>query len=294
MSITKKKSTTAKKTITKIRKKPVNIETSEKYRVIEDYINSDLTTQQIADKYSTSAKAVNLAVTRHYKTLRNIKETKFLMSGAAKAANPSKQMSATTKTMYQSLFADDGINGEFLSRLSLPDELVLTQWEMEFCYNWIYCSSDSEALKKSDLTVGLIPKERGRKVDGVDRERSGFDRSCRMRSLFLRRKPNVASMIKEIQKDNLKAEGIDKEFIQTELVREIQELREDKELRSRQLLSKNLEILGKTIPGAFSEKIEISTIDPNAALQELIELAEVSAKILPAGSQVDEVWESTD
>lgn len=277
---------TKPKTILRKKKLPSIADDSPvKYQIVEDYINSDLTIRQIADKYNTTELAVGNAVSRHYKALRNVKETRYLMRMSKAPLKPTPRSIASAK-MYHSLFSDDGVNGEFLKRLSEPNEDVLLKWEIEFCYLWVYSVDEIEALEKSGLAIGLLKKEAGRKA-----ERGGYDRSCRMRSLFLRRKPNIARTIKEIQKSNLIAEGIDKEFIQSELVREIQELREDKNLKARQLLSKNLEVLGKTIPGAFSEKIEISQIDPNQALQELIDMAKVSGEVLPRGSEVDETWE---
>lgn len=274
-----------KRPTTKLRKSRENID---KYKVIDEYIHSGKTLQQIADDNKTTVKVVKTAVDRHYKALKVIKETRYLTGGRDKAVMKSSQTSAIGRA-YNNLFKDGSVNEEFQERITGPDEEALTTNEMEFCYHWIYSTSDQEALKKSGLDIGLIRPEKGR-----EKERFAYKQACRMRSLFLRRKANIATTIKDIQKSYLQAEGIDKEFIQTELVREIHELRESKELTARKQLTKNLEVLGKTIPGAFSEKIEISQVDPNKALQELIDLAQVSAEKLPEGSEVDEVWESTD
>lgn len=261
-----------------------------KYAIIEDFLSASLTNQQLADKYQTTKVAVDHIIDRHYKSLKNIKETRFLLTNNPNSTRPMNQQSSKTiNTIYKILFTDGSTTEEFLERISSDEDLTLTNWEAAFCYNYIYSTNEIDALEKSGLTVGLIKAE-----EAGGEKRNNYDKACRLRSTYLRRKPNIAKEIRRIQDSYLKDIGITKEYIQSEYIREIEELREDKDLKARQLLSRNLELLGKTIPGTFSERIEVSEINPAKALDKLLDMARANVRELPSGSHTDETWELGD
>lgn len=258
-----------------------------KYAIIEDYLSAQLTSQQLADKYQVTIPATDRIIERHYKSLKNIKETRFLLTNNPNSNKPINQMAnKTVSAVYKILFTDGSTTEEFLERISSDEDLTLTNWEAAFCHNYIYSTNEIDALEKSGLAIGLIKSE---EVGGE--HRNNYNKACKLRSTYLRRKPNIAKEIRRIQDSYLRDIGITKEFIQSEYIREIEELREDKDVKARQLLSRNLELLGKTIPGTFSERIEVSEINPARALDKLLDMARASVRELPSGSQTDETWE---
>ncbi len=84
---------------------------------------------------------------------------------------------------------------------------------------------------------------------------------------------------------------VSKEYVQSELVSQLEELKEVciDDPRQRSNLLKTVELLGRSI-GAFSDKIQVEEVSPNQALDKLIEMSKnsiVSIKTLPKGSGTD-------
>ena len=96
-------------TKTKVKKAPENLTKAQRYEIIDDYIYSSMSNSQIAEKYKTSESNVNLIVTRHFKALANVKETKTLIFS---------QFGNDKVTMtVESVLDTEKINKEFLDRL---------------------------------------------------------------------------------------------------------------------------------------------------------------------------------
>lgn len=245
-----------------------NLTEEQRYSIIQDYMTSDMSTSEIAQKYSTTEKNIELIVSRHWKTLTNVRETKMLTSGSY--TNDHKNGS------YMALKAINrvpSINEDFLMLLSDPSDLVLTDNELQYCFNYVVTGDNLHALSEAGLTVGLMGSK-------SDKGRNQYQLSCRLRGHYIRQKKNVAQRIFELKKEAFLPEIIDKNFVQSELLEQLNQLKEctdSSTVRSQTL--KTIELIGKSV-GAFSDVIKVEEVDPGKALDYLESLSNADASLV--------------
>jgi hypothetical protein len=115
-----------------------------------------------------------------------------------------------------------------------------------------------------------------------------------MRGYYLRNKDNIAQYIKQLREEKLSDLQIDKGFIQSQLVSEIEYMNEEGDSSKRNVKLKAIELLGKTIPGTFTDTIQIEEVSPDKALDTLLDMAKAEVKELPKGSKTQEKFITID
>lgn len=250
-----------------VKKGVENITLKHKYDIIDDYIYSTLTNPQIAEKYGTSAKNVGLIISRHFKALANVRETKALIS------EQDRDVGEKFQQRYEnSVLNTDKINEEFLQLLSEPDSITLTDNEMVFCELINDNGDEIRALEESGLSAGL------KKTESL-KDREQYSHALTLRSFYLRRKPNVAKYLLTIQQDRIKAITDGKSFIQTELLAVIERLKAAGTPQSLTTYLKAVDSLARTY-GAFEDKMVVESVDGDSALEKILMKAKRAKEVL--------------
>lgn len=147
---------------------------------------------------------------------------------------------------------------------------MLTDHEAMYAYYYSYTSNNTKALIDSGLDAGLQkPRSKGSTIS--------YDNALKMRGYFLRGKPNVKEYIIDLRKRKLSDMNCDTQYVQSTLVQQIEFMQEESDPRMKTNLLRAVELLGKTIPGTFSETIKIEEVRPDEALDTLLEMAKKAA-----------------
>jgi len=169
------------------------------------------------------------------------------------------------------------INEKFLAKLSKEDE-ALSEAEQTYAWVFVHTGDNNDALEKAGLDVGLIPNmEEYPTAQGLRKKRNpeheiNLQNGLRLRGYYLRSKKNVKEYIQALRERKLEDINIDKGYIQSQLVTLIEQLKEEGDVKQRNNLLKAIEMLGKTVPGTFSETINVAEVRPDEALDRLLEL----------------------
>lgn len=237
----------------KTRNTKESISLPKKWQVIEDYLACKLSNNDIAEKYQLHPKTVDEIIGSLYKKLQNIRETKALI-----ATQKRPDVFLQIKKDY---IDSDRINQEFLDLLSEPDSLVLTDNELIFSELFVNNGDEISSLEESGLSVGL------KKAD-----RTSYLNSCKLRAFYLRRKSNIATTIRDIQRSKISLMENGKEHLQGELLAVVEKLRNNGDPRSVPSILKAIELLGRSV-GAFEEKITIETVNGDDVLDSILSKA---------------------
>ena len=225
-----------------------------KYQILDDYLYSNITNETIAIKYGIDKDKVNYIIKNLYKDFQVTSETKALVAETGNIT--------TWKQIYDNVLDSDKINKEFLNELSDPNDLCLTDKELIFCELYNSDNDIIKALEESRLNVGL---------DKASKQ-SVYNRALELRGFYLKRKPNIAAYIQKIQRERLGLITEGKEYVQTQLVNIIHQLRDRQDDKSIQTQLKALESLGKTFD-AFSTTVKFEDITGDNALDKILEKA---------------------
>jgi predicted DNA-binding protein YlxM (UPF0122 family) len=243
----------AKATV-KIVKGAENITKAHKYDIIDDYIYTNLSNKELAEKYQTSENNIGLIVSRHWKCLCNVRETKMLIHS---------QFSNGSEVFLKTDVLDtEKINKEFLALLSEPDSVSLTDNELVFCELYNDDGDEIRSLEESKLNVGL-------KKTRDERDKEEYKHALTLRSFYLRRKPNVANYLNQIKKEKIKKIVDGKEFIQVELLSVIERLKAHGSPQSLATYLKAIESLGRTW-GSFDDKITINDLSGDTGIERIL------------------------
>ena len=251
-----------------------------------DYAEGALSVKQLAKKYNTSENNIQLIVSRAWQSLTNVRESRALLGGGEGAEKALTTLRGTNL-----------INQAFLSMLSLepegeslPTSLTMTDPEAIYCWVYVHTGDNHTACLQAGLDVGLLKTARHGKDDG---DRLSYDKALTLRGLYLRQLPHIASYIKELREKRLIDQDVSKSRIQSELIDQLTQMKEEGDPKYRKDILRTIELLGKTI-GAFVERVEITEIDPAKALDQLIEMAKTGAvKELEGGmTRTTEEWQS--
>jgi hypothetical protein len=259
------------------KKRIADLTDDQKLSILESYSQGQ-SVVEIAKELSVDSQDVDSYITAFYSNMVNTRQTNALRtslvaSGKASAAKGNK-------VIIKSKFRDpNNINEDFLSKLSDWDSTSPSDAEHHYAYTYGHTGNNKRALKEA----GLLAKHTS--------PSSTLSSMNHMRGVYLRDKPIVDSIIKSIQKENLDRLNVDKDYVQTNLIQNIEELKEEVADRPMQRgnLIKSIELLGKTI-GAFTEKISIEEVSPNKALDTMIEMAK--AKVIEGPPE--EEWEPSN
>lgn len=229
-----------------------------KYKVIELYLNNT-PISKIAEKYHYTTGEITSIIDDHIMNLANTRSAQVLESSRETKIYP----------VLEKLKKIEVLNEPFLAKLSPNESLTLTEEEALFAWIYVHKGDSKEAVEMSTLDEGLL------KEQAVTYRRGIFSRA-----LYLQNKPNVAQYIKELREAKYFQEDITKQYIQRELLEQIDYVKQRNDKRDAVHLRQLIELLGKTI-GAFTERVEIQEVNPSKSLDLLIEMAkEASVKEL--------------
>lgn len=237
-----------------LKKSEENLGIPQKYRILHDYIYSNLTNAEIADKYGTTKEVVSATVSFLWKDFQQIKETKALVSHSMIRANSTTLHLDPTK-----------VNQEFLEQLSGPEDPYLTDPEVIYCELYNANGDDLSALIEAGLHKGL-------KKPKVNGEEAAYKQSLALRSFYLRRKPNIVAYLKEIQQKKLTAITDGKAFIQVELLKIIEKLNNSEGDRNLASRLKAIELAARTF-GALEDKLTVEEVNGDSALDKILKRA---------------------
>lgn len=269
MAITEQKKEKLKEAKNLLRKDKEKYKTKQEFeisRALRDLegTHKELYFYEILDKYLKGAKTKDLALEYHYPEYK-IAEMITMHHKDLVNARSAHALASTNKQgnniIIDKLKATEVINEDFMLLLSQDTSSTLS--ESEALYAWIYVhrGDTEEAIEMSGLQVGLYKTES-----------ATYKRGLMARSFYLQNKPNVSKYIKELREQKFYADDVDKRYVQELILEQIDQLRQQGTKRDIRTLSKMIELLGKTI-GAFTEKIEISEVDPSKSLDLLIQMA---------------------
>lgn len=249
--------------------------------IVSDYTEGTLSVGEIAKAHATSEENVGLIVTRHWKALCNMRESRLLLGNVE---SPKQVVEA--KNALDSLRNTKLINEDFLKLLSDPKTALLSDSEAIYCWHLVHSGDLREALKLSGLDTGLH-RDKGPTGSGSDRDtRYSYDRALTLRSQYLNAKPNVMSYITQLREERLINADVGRSKIQSELIEQLEQMKcANDPARYRTQILRTIELLGKTV-GAFVDRVEVTEASPSDALDRLIELAQEA--------EVKEISESTE
>ncbi len=166
---------------------------------------------------------------------------------------------------------------------------MLNEAEHIYAYTYSHTGNNEKAMDAAGLIEDLKYKREGKL-------RSTHKHVVKLRGMYLRNRPKMNAAISQIQDSIIRNLELDKSYVQTNLIQNIEELKEEvvDNPRQRGALLKAVELLGKTLPGTFSETVKVEQVDPSKAIDKLIEMAEADVRKLPDGSDTDETWEYLD
>ena len=248
-----------------------NIDEPVKLKLLSEYVQEGTDHTALAEKYNLHPLQLRNFISTFRDKLNNTYELNYLIN--------------TQKTVMPQTSIDKALSRSFVEEklkdlLSPAESSVLT--EAEQVYGWVYAKTGSNdtALKESGFTTALKVKDTARK---------------NLLGMLLREKPNLAQFITEQQQINIERSEVTKKYVQSELVRQVEQLKEMTTLdngnsSNRAQLLKSIELLGRTI-GAFEDKIKVEEVDPSKALDRLIQLSKEEYVIEDSTRDTDETPE---
>ena len=240
-------------TKTKIRRGADKLTSADRWDMLKDYIDNKITNSAIAEKYNVSYKVLEDFIRDTYQSFQNTREAKLLV---ATASRPD-----VFQTMKAKYIDSESINKPFLEKLSEPHD-PLTDSEVLYCEFLFEYGDDAKAIEKSKLNVGLKKTHLPTYTEGL-----------KLRSFFLKKKPNVMLYLSEQKRRNLDILPNGKEFIQSKLITMIDQLdHNNNDPRSLPSQLKAIEYLGRTI-GAFDDKLTIESTNGDDALDAILKRA---------------------
>jgi len=224
---------------------------AERWQLLVKYLENSLSHKQIGHLFKLSAKSVESFISTLYQKFQNVREAKVLLN------NQNPYNPQFHKVLLAKYVDSEHINGTFLERLS-KEEDMLSDYEILYAEFLMEYGDDVRAIERSKLNIGLNQGDP-----------KSYREGCNLRSLYLKRKPNVASYIYDMRKRNLGVLKDGKEYIQSNLIQLIEQLGNlgDKGSLTSQL--KAIEQLGRTM-GAFEDKVIVENVNGDEVLDRLI------------------------
>ena len=250
-----------KKTITRRKPKARALpdELSVKLQAVGMFANGH-TVPEIAKKLKWEEKSIRTAINKHFLNMKALIETEALVaSQTADGKMVNAYSKAKLNTFKNQRKIDKNISADFLSKLSEPRDLILTNEEVMFCYLIVHEGDAMKALEDSDLAEGLV------------KSHPGYNRACKLRILMLKGKINIIKYINNLQIDYAKELNVNKEVIQTTIMRQLAKLEAQDDPRNSSTISKLTEQLGRTV-GAFSDRVVVEEVSFDQAMDRMMEM----------------------
>jgi hypothetical protein len=244
-----------------------NLEPSDKWIILIDYVSLKLSNSEIATKHSISEGALEDFIRTIYRKFLNAKETKALIG--SQSSNPNY-----TASIIKNHVSAEVINEGFLAKLS-TDEDVLTDAEILFSEFLLEYGDDVKAIEKSKLNIGL------KKYCGKGNVNTEYADALIMRSFYLKRKPNISLYIADQKKKNIAVLKDGKEYLQSSLIGLIDQLRNSNDPRQLPSMLKAIELTGRTM-GAFDDKLTLGSSNGDDVLDAILAKAK-QAEVVEIG-----------
>jgi len=197
---------------------------------------------EIATELGIKVEVLRSFVTKTTKALYQTIETRALLECQALDKMGKKYHWAPTRAL------DSQVNNAFVKKLSGPDDAILTEEELNFCYLLVYEGNAKAALKDSGLDIGL-----SKSLGAAE-----YNRLLELRCTYLKSKPNLIDYLRELQVKFVDTLSVSKTSIQAELMRTITQLRNQDDPKNAPTIAKLLNDLGRT-EGIFIDKQEVAT-----------------------------------
>ena len=228
------------------------IKTPNKYKILDAYIYSGKSNREIAISLGVAEKTVENVIGRLYKDFCSVRESKCLL---VEESLPLNYKSEVLNTNH--------INESFIKLLSEPDSQVLTDNELLYCEMYNQDHDEVKAVELAKLNVGI-------RKDSSNPQ--GYRTALQLRSYYLRKKPNVAAYLQQLQKDRLSILEDGKTFIQSELLSVISKLKKMDGERATANYLKSIETLGRIL-GSFEADNKIEVVSGDSALEKILQRA---------------------
>lgn len=248
-------------------------------QIVFDYTYSTDSLPVIAEKYNTTVDTVTGVIRCFQSDMNNHIETRQLMADQELDDAVSSTVFKLPSNNRKSVDSTK-INESFLELLSHPLDKILTTEEQTYCWIYTYTNNNNKAIKESGLDKGLDKRHSGRKDGKIT---TSFANAIKLRGYYLRNKQNIANYITKLREEKLSDLKIDKGYIQSHLITEIEQLCEEGDSSRVNSKLRALDLLGKTLPGCFSETIKVEEVSPDAALDSLLALARADIMELSSG-----------
>lgn len=239
----------ATKTIRRVKTRSMEeMDDGEKFALLRMYKAGD-SLGSIAKHFNIAYKSLESFISKEYQQFLVAKETRALLSG------PETQQ-------YRTLIKPSYVTDDFMAAL---DEGA---WET-YAFHFAISNDNKGALKEAGLLCGLL-KPRGE-------EGGNYNSAVRLRGQYLRSLPQVREEIDRVKLACIKDKDINTPYLQSELVQQLDQLKEvvHDNPTQRSSLIKCIELLGKSC-GAWIDTVKVETVDPSSALDHLIEMAKAN------------------
>lgn len=250
----------------------------DKTLALEHYIKG-VTLNNIAKLVGRTKPATARYIQVTIKALMNAKQTRALTYNT-KGGDRNFHANLTPEQKKEQARLDNPelLNKPFYDLLSGKKNKTLTDAEVKFCWSYVASGDYKEALLVSKLDEGLYTlgqlgaEDRG---GGPPIPVKGYEQCLRLRIAYLKSKPNIAEFIKKIREDAVFSVDVDKNFLQQEIMIQIDRLKSNKSLEGQKLLRDYIQLLGRTF-GGFTDKVEVNDIDHAKTIAKLTEQASKS------------------
>jgi hypothetical protein len=249
-------------------KKPWTAE--EKLQVIDLYI-AGTTFQEMSKKLSRSAKSIRKVLDTYQFNLANAKASRLLpVMGKTQETSPRESYTKEWEVLQN----PEVLNVAFFELLSPPSSPTLSDAEIKFCWSYVSSLDLDEAIFASGFDAGLYTEDKSNPA-GAPIGVQGFDACIKMRIAYLKSKPNIQAFIKRIRKEAILNVGVDKDFLQKEILLQIEGLKLSQTMDSKKLLRDYILMLGRSF-GAFTDKLEVEEIDHGKTIEKLMAASKVT------------------
>lgn len=231
--------------------------------IVQDYLEMDLSIKEIASKHKRSPKQIENVIAEKWKKFQNARESRMLIASQG-SANLFDKMS-------KEYLETNRITEDFKDLLS-GDSDPLSDNELLFC-NLLVETGDLEgAIEQSHLDVGL-------KGTKKDKQSTSFRNSLRLRALYLKKKPNVASYIYDLEKLNSKVLEDSKVFLMESVIEQIRYQKARNNPRESTSISKNLELLAK-LTDNLNSRTQLEIVSGDDSLNEIMRKAQEAKEVI--------------
>ena len=227
---------------------------ADKYDILREYIKNTTLTE-VANKYSVPMRTIETFISKFYKEFTTSKELHSLLSNHS--ALP-KFKGNFKKPSY--------ISEELMKKIEEEDA------DLIYAHSYHLTKDNIQSLKEA----GLFNLHR---IHCSSEVNSNADK---LKGQYLRSIPRVQEELKRLREQSLANSNVNSDYIRSSLLEQLEQLNNYEYLgtKERQLLLRTLELLGKSV-GAYSDKVIVETVDPNTALDKLINMTTAKDTLSP-------------